>query len=148
MYEYRCEPTRVIDGDSVVCDIDLGFDVWLRMRHLRLAGIDCCEMRGGTKQSKALAQMAKDFVREKLLVFNGLRDEAREGIYIISREDGRGKFGRILADLYSPDSEVSINDQLVQNRMAVRYEGRSKNEVQDLHQADIIYHIKNGNITE
>ena len=40
MYEYRCKILRVIDGDTVDVDIDLGFGVWMNKERIRLYGID------------------------------------------------------------------------------------------------------------
>ena len=45
MYEYRCNVTRVIDGDTVDVDIDLGFGIWLRGERVRIMGIDTPESR-------------------------------------------------------------------------------------------------------
>ena len=36
MYEYKATIVRVVDGDTVDVDIDLGFDVWLRSQRIRL----------------------------------------------------------------------------------------------------------------
>lgn len=43
MYEYKCKVLRVVDGDTVDVDIDLGFGVWLQEERIRLAGIDAPE---------------------------------------------------------------------------------------------------------
>ena len=40
MYEYKCKVVKVVDGDTVDVDIDLGFGVWLRKQRVRLVGID------------------------------------------------------------------------------------------------------------
>ena len=45
MYQYKAKVRRVIDGDSIVCDIDLGFGIILKERNIRLFGIDTCEIR-------------------------------------------------------------------------------------------------------
>ena len=45
MYEYRCRIDRVVDGDTVDVDIDLGFGVWLREERVRMYGIDTPESR-------------------------------------------------------------------------------------------------------
>ena len=43
MYEYKCKIRKVVDGDTVDVDIDLGFGVWLRKQRVRLVGIDTPE---------------------------------------------------------------------------------------------------------
>ena len=45
MYEYKCKIRKVVDGDTVDVDIDLGFGVWLRKQRVRLVGIDTPESR-------------------------------------------------------------------------------------------------------
>ena len=45
MYEYKCKIDRVVDGDTVDVDIDLGFGIWLRKERVRLYGIDTPECR-------------------------------------------------------------------------------------------------------
>ena len=45
MYEYKCRIDRVVDGDTVDVDIDLGFGVWLREERVRMYGIDTPESR-------------------------------------------------------------------------------------------------------
>ena len=45
MFEYRCKLIKVIDGDTIDIDIDLGFGVWLRNQRIRMYGIDTPESR-------------------------------------------------------------------------------------------------------
>ena len=45
MYEYNCELDRVVDGDTVDVNIDLGFGIWLRKERVRVMGIDTPESR-------------------------------------------------------------------------------------------------------
>jgi micrococcal nuclease len=59
--EYRGKVVRVIDGDTIVVDVDLGFYIWTRI-HLRLAGIDTPELRSKDPDEKLRAQEAKAFV--------------------------------------------------------------------------------------
>ena len=62
MYEYRCQITRVVDGDTVDVDIDLGFGVWMRKQRVRLKGVDTPESRTRDKVEKKYGLMAKEFV--------------------------------------------------------------------------------------
>ena len=45
MYEYKCKLVRVVDGDTIDVDIDLGFGVWMRNQRIRMYGIDTPESR-------------------------------------------------------------------------------------------------------
>ena len=45
MYTYRCNVIKIIDGDTVDVDIDLGFGVWLKKQRIRMYGIDTPESR-------------------------------------------------------------------------------------------------------
>ena len=45
MHEYKCTVVRIIDGDTVDVDIDLGFGVWMRKERVRMFGIDTPESR-------------------------------------------------------------------------------------------------------
>ncbi len=49
MYEYKAVVTRVVDGDTVDVDIDLGFNVWLKKQRIRLYGLDTPESRTSDK---------------------------------------------------------------------------------------------------
>ncbi len=63
MYEYRCKVIRVVDGDTVDIDIDLGFGVWLHKERVRIYGIDTPESRTRDKEEKKFGLMAKEFVK-------------------------------------------------------------------------------------
>ena len=52
MYEYKCKVVRVVDGDTVDVDIDLGFGVWMRKQRIRMYGIDTPESRTSDKVEK------------------------------------------------------------------------------------------------
>ena len=45
MYEYKCKIVKIVDGDTVDIDLDLGFGVWLRDERVRIMGIDTPESR-------------------------------------------------------------------------------------------------------
>jgi endonuclease YncB( thermonuclease family) len=88
MYEYKCNLVRVIDGDTAVVDIDLGFGVWLRNESVRLSGIDCPESRTSDPIEKIFGQAAT--ARAVSLLSNGS--------LILHSQGFNGKFGRILGD--------------------------------------------------
>ena len=63
MYEYKATIVKVVDGDSIYVDIDLGFDVWIRNQSIRLYGIDTPECRQRDKAKKAHGLLAKAYVQ-------------------------------------------------------------------------------------
>ncbi len=90
MYEYKCKVIRVVDGDTVDVDIDLGFGVWLHKERVRIQGIDTPESRTRDKVEKRFGLLAK----EELKV---LLDDDNVKL-ITMKYDAKGKFGRILGD--------------------------------------------------
>ena len=125
MYEYNCKIVRVIDGDSIILDIDLGFGLWIHGESIRLYGIDTPECRTRDAEEKAAGLLAKDFVKNCLHVGGTYRLQTKE----------KGKFGRYLGTIYLTD-ESSINAALVKERLAVPYFGQSKVRVQEAHLAN------------
>ena len=119
MFEYKCNLVKVVDGDTVDVDIDLGFGVWLRKQRIRLYGIDTPESRTRDKVEKVYGLAAKDFLSKML---------STGEISIKTHKDAKGKFGRILGELFMKTSvgELSVNQSLVENSHAVRYYGQSK----------------------
>lgn len=111
MHEYNAELVRVIDGDTVVLDIDLGFGIWLRGEHVRLYGINAPEIRTKDEREKRRGKLAKSHL-ETLLAW--------APITLKSEKFQRGKFGRILATLYVGD--VDINAMMVEDGHAEVYE--------------------------
>ena len=63
MYEYRCKILRVVDGDTVDVDIDLGFGVWMHKQRIRMYGIDTPESRTRDLEEKKYGLMAKELVK-------------------------------------------------------------------------------------
>ena len=116
---------RVVDGDTVDVDIDLGFGVWLRKQRIRLYGIDTPESRTSDKVEKVYGNAAKDF----LIKWTGAGE-----LRIKTHKDAKGKFGRILGELWTFDT--NINQTLVDNHHAVRYHGQSKEEIAEEHIAN------------
>ena len=120
MYEYGCKVTRVVDGDTIDVDLDLGFDIIYKCR-VRLYGIDTPESRTRNKDEKARGKLASKF----------LQDAINHGAHVILRthlKDSKGKFGRVLASVIVDG--IDINQSMVINHMAVRYEGQSKKDIQ------------------
>jgi len=122
MYEYNCKIVRVIDGDSIVVDIDLGFGLWIHGESIRLFGVDCPECRSRDKDEKAAGLAAKDYV--KGLLHDG-------GTYTLTTKE-KGKFGRYLGVIQLTD-KTSVNGALVKERFAVAYHGQNKDDIQAAH---------------
>lgn len=131
MYEYKCKILRVVDGDTVDVDIDLGFGVWLRKERVRMMGIDTPESRTRDKVEKKFGLAAKAFVKDKMPVgsMQILKTEIDK-----SGEDKKGKFGRILGDFLI--DEERLTDIMVSEGHAVAYFGGSKEEIQMKHMAN------------
>ena len=130
MYNYRCVILRVIDGDTVDVDIDLGFSVWLKDQRVRLAGIDTPESRTKDLAEKAHGLAAKSRLSE-LLPQGGKFEIAT----MISKDNSElhEKFGRILGDFVIPSTNNTANNILINEGYAVPYTGQSKNDVKQLH---------------
>jgi micrococcal nuclease len=125
MYDYQCKIVRVVDGDTVDVDIDLGFDTWRCGERIRLYGVDTPECRTLDAEEKAAGFLAKEFVEDALHVGGTYRLQTKE----------KGKFGRYLGTIYLTD-DTSINAALVTEHLAVPYTGQNKNEIQAQHQAN------------
>jgi len=122
MYEYRCEVVKIIDGDTVDVDIDLGFGVWLKKERIRMFGIDTPESRTRDLEEKKYGLAAKEFLTKWLSAGN---------ITLKTQKDAEGKFGRILGELWYGD--VNINQKMIEEHHAVEYKGQSKDEIVSEH---------------
>ena len=127
MYEYRVYVTRVVDGDTVDVDIDLGFGVMLKDERVRIMGIDTPESRTSNEVEKLFGKAAKNRLKE--LLHDGgvlVTTEEKNG------EDMRGKFGRILGDFKTPDGKL-VTEVMIAEGHCVPYFGGSKDDVQAQH---------------
>ena len=115
MYEYSAKIRRVVDGDTVDITLDLGFDILYNNR-LRLHSIDTPESRTRDLEEKKLGLAPKERVKELCPVGST--------VTIKTIKDGRGKFGRILGEIYVGD--VNVNKQLIKEGHAVEYFGGKK----------------------
>ena len=117
MYEYQAELTRVVDGDTLDCIIDIGFSVFVKKR-VRLHGIDTWESRTRDLKEKAKGLAAKARLRE-LIKENG------NHFTLVSYE--LGKYGRVLGDIIL-DDDRNVNDILIEEKHAYPYGGGNKEE--------------------
>lgn len=119
-YYYKGTLRRVIDGDTIVADVDLGFDTCLKKQKFRLYGINAPESRTRNKAEKVLGLAAK----ERLIELMGGYQTAVDGIEFMFKSYDKGKYGRILAEIYNTNNlDKSINQQLVDEEHAVSYFG-------------------------
>jgi len=125
VYEYPCKIVRVVDGDTVDVDIDLGFSHWIHNERIRLYGVDTPECRTRDAEEKAAGLLAKKFVEDALHV---------GGTYTLTTRE-KGKFGRYLGVIMLSD-RTSVNAALVSENLAVPYHGQSKQEIEDAHAAN------------
>ncbi len=115
-YYYNCTLDRVIDGDTIDVDIDLGFDVVLSKQRVRLHGIDTPESRTRNLKEKKLGLAAK----ERLIELCGKK------LQLLSL--GKGKYGRILGIPHTVDGK-NICEILIEEGHAVEYHGGKKKKV-------------------
>jgi micrococcal nuclease len=127
MYEYKVKVLRVVDGDTVDVDIDLGFGVWLRKERVRIMGIDTPESRTRDKVEKKFGLASKAKLKELLKDGAILKTEVSK-----KGEDMKGKFGRILGDFILDDNR-KVTEVLIQEGHAVAYFGGSKDDVDAAH---------------
>ena len=127
MYEYRARVIKVVDGDKVDVDIDLGFGVWLKDERVRIMGIDTPESRTRDKVEKKFGLAAKARLKELLGATPILKTQVGKG-----GEDMKGKFGRILGDFLTEDGK-KCGELLVKEGHAVKYMGGAKEDVEKQH---------------
>lgn len=113
MFEYPCKIKRIYDGDTLTCDIDLGFNIWIYNRSVRLSRIDTPEIRTQNLLEKKAAYKVRDYIREILL---------DKQVVLRSRE--LDKYGRILGDIIF--NGVSISEHLLDHKLAKVYLGGKK----------------------
>ena len=120
MYEYRVEVVRVVDGDTVDVDIDLGFGVCLTNQRIRLVGIDAPETRTRDLAEKAAGLETKAFVEVALPV------GSKQTLVTSSYDDAKGKYGRIIGDFkayyHKEDRHCMLTEILLAEGLADLYE--------------------------
>ena len=119
MYEYRVKKVhKVVDGDTIDVDIDLGFSVSFFSR-VRLAGIDTPESRTTDAKEKALGLEVKEKLKKELAA-------AKDVVIKTEKPDSSEKYGRILGWVFLDGSDVSLNQRLINEGYAWTYGGGTK----------------------
>jgi micrococcal nuclease len=123
MYTYNVNVTRVVDGDTVDVDIDLGFGMIYKKQRVRMMGIDTPESRTRDLEEKFYGKESKKFLETLLL---------EAPVTLVSHE--KGKFGRILGELFIyGNMDRSVNQMMIDNFHAVPYYGDSKDLTEEHH---------------
>ena len=119
MYEYRVKKVnKIVDGDTIDVDIDLGFDISFSSR-VRLAGIDTPESRTTDLKEKALGVEVKEKIKKELAA-------AKDVVIKTEKPDSSEKYGRILGWVFLDGNTVSLNQQLIDQGYAWTYGGGTK----------------------
>jgi micrococcal nuclease len=146
MYEYRATVIKVVDGDTVDVDIDLGFGIVLSDERVRIMGIDTPESRTRDKEEKKFGLAAKARVKQLLGKTCVLKTQINK-----NGEDMKGKFGRILGDFSVYDGATDtwrmLTEILVSEGHAVPYHGQNKEDVQKAHLANRVKLLEDGVVT-
>ena len=141
MYEYRVNVVKVVDGDTVDVDIDLGFGMWIKDERVRIMGIDTPESRTRDKVEKKFGLASKARLKELLGKKAILKTQVSK-----KGEDMKGKFGRILGDFVTPDGRL-VTEIMTEGGYCVPYFGGSKEDTQAAHMINRERLISEGKVT-
>ena len=118
-YIYRIKQIiKVVDGDTIDADIDLGFDISLSKR-IRLAAVDTPESRTADTNEKKYGLESKDWLKHRL-------EFAKDILIKTELPDSTEKYGRIIGHLYINGEETSVNNQMINEGYAWEYDGGTK----------------------
>ena len=129
---YKAKILRIVDGDTVDVDIDLGFGLTSNKKRIRLLGIDTPEKRTRDLTEKYYGKLATAFLESYLEV-------GKKYKLVTSKPD---KYGRILGEFYIKSNvkhevpEINVNQLLVEENHAVAYYVQSKDDIQEGHIAN------------
>jgi|TARA_B100000780_G_scaffold218850_1_gene157975 micrococcal nuclease len=143
--EYDVVVVKVVDGDTVDVDIDLGFGVALKDERVRIMGIDTPESRTSDRVEDVFGEAAK--ARLKELMKNGgklITTEDKHG------EDMKGKFGRILGDFkveYNGETK-KVTEIMTEEGHCVPYFGGSKEDTQAAHEVNRVRLLSEGVVSQ
>ena len=118
-YIYRIKQiTKVVDGDTIDAEIDLGFDISLSKR-IRLAAVDTPESRTADANEKKYGLQSKDWLKHRL-------EFAKDILIKTELPDSTEKYGRIIGHLFINNEPTSLNDQMITEGYAWNYDGGTK----------------------
>ena len=139
MYQYKAKILKVLDGDTVEIDLDLGFNIVLANQKVRLEGVDTHESRTTNLEEKPRGIISKKKLQEKLPVGGWATIET------LRSDNNDDKFGRILGVFIAADG-TRVNQWLIDNNYAVGYLGENKELVQEAHQKNKQILIQRGEL--
>ena len=116
---YNATLIRGVDGDTADAYIDCGFNIQVKKR-IRFMGVDTWESRTRNKEEKVKGLAAKEFTKDLL-------KNSDDGKFSIISH-GKGKYGRVLGELFVKGHEKSVNELLIENGHAYSYHGEKKKE--------------------
>ena len=116
-YYYKAKLVRVVDGDTIRCDIDLGFGIWQHNKVVRLYGINAPESRTRDLEEKKKGLESKAWLTQQLVDIDG-------EFILRTHQDDSGKYGRILGDIMVEDGMglVNLNEVMLLKGLANLYE--------------------------
>jgi len=140
-FEYHAKVNKVIDGDTINVDLDLGFNIVLSNQSVRLLGIDTPESRTSDKIEKVFGTLSKNKVKEFI-------DKCESHIILQTvLSDSEEKFGRLLGKIINPKDNTVLNDWLITSHYAVAYNGENKDKVAEVHLFNRKYLIDNKEVS-
>lgn len=121
MYTYNAKLIRVVDGDTIIAMVDLGFNTW-KQTNIRFYGIDAYESRTRDLEEKEKGLKAKQLVTDILEKSNG---------EFVLKSKGLDKYGRSLGIIFVPFEEaenvsIALNQYLINEGLAVPYFGGTR----------------------
>jgi micrococcal nuclease len=120
-YIYRIRSIhKVVDGDTIDADIDLGFSISLTKR-IRLAGVDTPESRTADANEKKLGLESKEWLKKRC-------ENAKDILIKTELPDSTEKYGRIIGHLFINGEETSLNEQMIAEGYALAYDGGTKDK--------------------
>ena len=137
MHTYKCTILRVVDGDTVDVDIDLGFGVWMRKERIRVLGIDTPESRTRNKEEKVRGLLSKKYLQNAIKKSKKLTIKTHKG-------SETGKFGRILGEVFADGKNLNL--QMCKEGYAVAYYGQNKKLIEAQHLKNKRKLIANGKL--
>jgi|TARA_R110002167_G_C12339427_1_gene621001 micrococcal nuclease len=130
MFEYNFKLRKIVDGDTIDVDIDLGFGVWLKKQRIRMMGIDTPESRTSDDEEKVYGLLAKQRLTTLLADAKVLK----------TYNDERGKYGRILGEVIcyfaAEDRWAGSSEIMISEGHGVAYHGQSKDDIAEEHLAN------------
>ena len=120
-YVFQATVLKIIDGDTIDVDVDLGWNISVTNQRIRLYAVDCPESRTRDLEEKKYGLAAKAFVQEFLPI----------GSQVLLRTHEKGKYGLYLGDFKRYDKWLCA--ELIRHHHAVEYFGQSKHAIKQAH---------------